>query len=179
MAQHRPHRKRQAYGQHQGDQLGQRHEQARDLEAVLAVARFELAEIGGPDGLNQGLDEAGQAEGHQQRIERRDREARHRGMQARADREEQRHDHDQREQRVHAHRRHLVAQVGGEERECEVRQVDQPQQPPRQAQAEPEQAVEGADEDARENALRQQAGTRQCEAGHGALRRPAAWRRRM
>jgi hypothetical protein len=40
-------------------------------------------------------------------------------------------------QRIDAHRRQLVAQVRRQEGEREVRQVDQPQQPPRQAQPRP------------------------------------------
>mgnify|MGYP003693570921 CR=1 FL=1 len=43
-----------------------------------------------------------------------------------------------------------------EEREREMREVDLPQQPPREAQAQPEQAVQRADEDAREDGLPEQ-----------------------
>ncbi len=56
---------------------------------------------------------------------------------------------DERQQRIDAaDARQLVAQIRREEREAEMREVDDVQQPPAQAEAEPEQAVQAADEDA-------------------------------
>ena len=73
----------------------------------------------------------------------------------------------ERDERVHsAHRRELVAHVGRKEREPEVREIDDVQQPPGEAEAHPEQAVEAADEDAGERRLREQrrARERHCTA---------------
>src|SRR5678815_1731981 len=89
-------------------------------------------------------------------------------------------DRDETQQRVDVRQRELVAEVGGEERQPEVGEVDQPEQAPAQAEAQPEQAVEGTDEDAREDALREQRSARQREARHARANRlswRAAWRR--
>ena len=59
------------------------------------------------------------------------------------------------------HRRELEGEVGAEEREREVRQVDLAQHAPRQAQAEPEQPVERADEDAGQHRLPEERRARQ------------------
>ena len=50
----------------------------------------------------------------------------------------------------------LIGEIRAEEREREVREVDLAQQSPGQAQAQAEQSVQRADEDARENGLREQ-----------------------
>ncbi len=89
----------------------------------------------------------------------------------------------QREQRVHVrHRRKLPADVGGEEGEGEVRQVDRAQQAPAQAEPQPEQAVQRAGEHAGQHRLREQRPAREADigrqrrdqlgAGRGELRRP-------
>lgn len=53
------------------------------------------------------------------------------------------------------HRSHLVAQVGRQEHLPKMRQIDLPQQPPGQAQAQAYESVQGAYEDSREYGLHQ------------------------
>ena len=64
-----------------------------------------------------------------------------------AQHEEDRDDEHQRQQRIHAaDARQLVAQVRSEKGEAEMREVDDVQQSPRQADAQAEQSVQAADE---------------------------------
>src|SRR5436190_2089269 len=70
--------------------------------------------------------------------------------------EERRHDQRERQQRIDlADRRKLIAEVSREERQREVREVDLAQKPPRQAEPEAEQPIEGSDEDPRQHGLRE------------------------
>ena len=69
-------------------------------------------------------------------------------MQRRAEEEERRHYRREGEERVHARGRELVGEVGAEEGEREMCEVDLPEQSPSEAQAEAKEPVQGADEDA-------------------------------
>ena len=124
----------------------------------LRVMRFQPPEVGGPDPLDQRLDDAVKPNVTSSELNGVSAKRAMQPVQRRAEREERRHDDRECEQRVDAaRRRELVAEVGGEERKREMREVDQAQQAPAQRQAEPEQAVQRADEDAREHRLRRAA----------------------
>jgi len=56
-------------------------------------------------------------------------------------------------------RGHVVTQVSGQKNQPEMGQVDLPQQTPGQAQTEPDQTIEAADENPRKDGLRQQVET--------------------
>ena len=66
-----------------------------------------------------------------------------------AQREKRRNNHDERCERIKtSYRREVISEIRAEEREREMREVDLTEEAPRQAEAEPEQAVQRADEHA-------------------------------
>ncbi len=157
VAHRRPDAEPEQQRQHQRDELRHRHEQLADAQLLPGVDGLELAEVGGPEVLDGRLDDRRQAERSEQRVERRHREPRQQPLHRHAQCEEQRDDQRERGQRIHAaDAGQLIAHVRGEECQPEVREVDDVQQPPRQAEAHPQQPVHAADEDAGQRRLGEQ-----------------------
>jgi hypothetical protein len=59
-----------------------------DSKLLSRIDRLELAKVGGPPGLDAGLDDRGQAERRQQRVERGHRESRQQPLHRAAEQEE-------------------------------------------------------------------------------------------
>jgi hypothetical protein len=125
------------------------------LNLAFPYGRLEPPEVRGPDRLDQRLDDDRQPERDQQGVEGADLEAREKPLHRDAEREESRNNHYERQQRIDASdRRELIAEIGCEKREREVREVDLAQEAPRQGEAEAQQPVKGADEDPGQHRLR-------------------------
>ena len=162
-AQQRPHRAAQKHGEEQRDELRQRHVERADLPADRAIGAFHALEVGGPDPLDRRLDDRRQAEGDEQRVQHVRGIARQEPVQRHAGEEEKRHGDGERDERIEP-ARELEGEVAAEEGEREMRQVHLAQQAPRQRQAEPEQSVQRADEDAGKYRLPEQRRARHLRA---------------
>jgi hypothetical protein len=132
------------------------------LKPRCAVGRLHSSEIGRPNGLDRAFDNDRQAERDEQRIERTHAKSCEQPLQRDADGEKPRRNDQQGRERIDAaHRDKLVAQVRGEKREGEVRQVDLSENAPRKRESESEQPIERAHEHAGQDGLRNEACARE------------------
>ena len=153
----RPGRERQHGRGGEAEEPAQSHEERAHLEGHARIRRLEAAEVGGPEPLDHALEDHGEAEGDDQRGELVDVECQKAHLQRDAGREEAGDDHHERQHRIDArHGRDLVGEVGAQEREGEVREVDHAQQAPGQAESEAEQGVETTGEEPRDERLADQ-----------------------
>ncbi len=166
-----------APGEHAGHEA-ERQLQHRDVERpcldrARRIFRLVAAEVGCPVELDRHFEDHRETEGDQQRCKLVHLELVEQPMLGRADREHRRHDHRRRPPGLDVVvGAELVDEVGGEEGEREMAEIDQPQQAPAQAETHGEQAIEAAGQDAGDQRLTEKRG-----AGHPRFTRRSASRR--